>query len=350
MRTVRLIALALAGVVPNCVELRAVQVDAATVVDSDHDGLSDALEQELLARFAPSFQVDPQDCAGRPAFFLPDSASPVVGSEDGTIYAEASPRVLPNLKAPVVELRYFHLWRSDCGRMAHALDAEHVSVLIEGGPGSAEDAGGWRALYWYAAAHEDTVCDASQITRASTLDAVNRGALVWISRGKHASFLNKELCERGCGGDDCRATQTLAVSRIVNLGEAKWPMNGSIWTGSAEWQLAAKLARSDFEPEVLARLEQLPASDIAWVYPSKRPAQATIAAGGSTADALAMSNRKTDTAISLASDKTGNALDVSYGKVVQSLRKSAANVGRFLNGGHGPKAEPGGSLTKDGKF
>jgi len=349
MRRALLIALVLAGIVPSRAERSTTGTDASTAIDSDHDGLSDALEQELLIRFLPSFQLDPQDCAGQPAFFLPDRRNPVVGSEDGTIYAQASPRVLPNAKEPLVELRYFHLWRSDCGRMAHALDAEHVSVLLGEGSGDAEGAGGWRALYWYAAAHEDTVCDASQIARAATLDAVNRGAQVSISRGKHASFLNKALCQRGCGGDDCEAVQTMAVSRIVNLGEAKWPMNGALWTASTEWQLAAKMSRSDFEPGVLARLEQLPESDIAWVYPSKRPAQATISAGGSTADALATSNRKTDTALSLAGDNTGNALDASYDKVTRSLHNSARNVGRFLSGGNGAKTKPVGSPTKDGK-
>ena len=343
----RLSVLVIAGATLGCFGAYTARAGATAIADSDHDGLSDALEQELLARFVPSFQVDPQDCAGRPALFVPDRTNPVAESEDGTIYAEATPRTLPNMKAPLVELRYFHLWRSDCGRMAHALDAEHVSVLIQG---DAQSSGGWRALYWYAAAHEDTVCDASQITRASTLNAVHGGAQVWISRGKHASFLNKKLCHRGCGGDDCSPTQTLTVPRIVNLGEATSLMNGAVWTASAEWTLGLKMGRSDFEPEVLARLEKLPETDIAWVYPAKRPAQATIAAGGSTADALAMSNRKTDTAISLAGDKTGNALDLTYDKVAGSLRNSARNVGRFLNGSHKSKTEPAGSLTQDDQY
>ena len=349
MRMARLMVFACAGLALSCGGSGAARADAPAVVDSDRDGLSDALEQELLVRFAPSFRVDPQDCAGRPAFFVPDRTNPVAESEDGTIYGQATPRVLPNVKARLIELRYFHLWRGDCGSMSHLLDAEHVSVLIQGTSGNAQSAGEWRALYWYAAAHEDTVCDASQVTRASTLGAVSGGAQVWISQGKHASFLNGELCHRGCGGDDCRQAQALSVSRIVNLGEKTQPMNGTVWAVSPEWTLGAKLARSDFEPDVLARLEQLPETDIAWVYPSKRPAQATIAAGGSTADALAMSNRKTDTAISLAGDKTGNALDLSYDKVARSLRNSARNVGRFLNGGRVPKNEPAGSLTQDGK-
>lgn len=312
---------------------------ATSALDSDHDGLSDALEQELLVRFVPSFQVDPEDCAGVPAAFLPDRIDPVVAAEDGTLYGQATPRTLSGLSGPLVELRYFHLWKSDCGKMGHTLDAEHVSVLIQAHAG-AKGPEDWRALYWYAAAHEDTVCDASQITRAATLAAASAGAPVWISRGKHASFLNQHLCRRGCGGDQCGSMHPLNVSRIVNLGEEQNPMNGSLWIASERWPLAAKLTRSDFDAEALARVQPLPASDIAWVSPSKRPAQATIAAGASAEDALTMSEGKTDTAISLAGDDTGNALGNTYGKVTRSLKKSVRGVGRFLRGGtHTPKRD-----------
>lgn len=296
------------------------------VLDSDGDGLSDALEQALLLRFVPTFQVDPHDCAGAPTAFLPGRPDPVAAPGNGTIYGQATPRVLKGIAGPVVELRYFHLWTSDCGRFGHALDAEHVSALIALGPGTADAEG--RALYWYAAAHEDTMCDASQITRASTVTAENAGAVVWISHGKHASFLNQALCRRGCGGDRCGATQPLHVTRIVNLGEEQHPMNGSLWVASAEWPLAMKLMRSDFDAAALARLEQLPDSDIAWVNPSKRPAQRTVAVADSTADALAMSNSKTDSAISLAGSATGNALATTYSKVKHSLKRSPGGAGR----------------------
>lgn len=302
---------------------------AQQALDSDHDGLSDALEQSLLQRFAPAFQADPHDCAGEPAFFLPDQLTPIAAGEDATIYAQATPRTLAGTAGPLVELRYFHLWKADCGRMSHPLDTEHVSVLVRAG---GENPDTWRALYWYAAAHEDTVCDASEITRASTLKAETSGPPVWISQGKHASFLNRTLCHSGCGGDDCTRQSPLIVTRIINLGEPSSAMNGTTWAASSQWPLESKLARTDFDPPVLARLERLPNTDIAWVYPSKRPEQATIAVAGSTANALAMSNRKTDTAISLARNDTGNALDTSYGKVVHSLQKSARGVGRFLHG------------------
>jgi hypothetical protein len=221
--------------------------------------------------------------------------------------------------------------------MGHALDAEHVSVLVQA-IGTDVISSQWKAIYWYAAAHEDTMCDASQISRASTLHAENQGATIWISAGKHASFLNEELCSHGCGGDLCTQMTPLQVSDIVNVGERGMPMNGALWTSSARWPLSTKMTRTNFQDSSVARLERLPSTDIAWVNPAKRPAQATIAAGDSTVDALALSNQNTDTAISVAGDATGNALNKSYRNVKHSLGVSARDVGRFLR--HDSGSEP----------
>jgi hypothetical protein len=230
---------------------------------------------------------------------------------------------------PIVEIHYYHLWEQDCGRMGHALDTEHVSVLIRAS-GNGLLSSKWTAIYWYAAAHENTLCDASQIARAATLHAEDQGVTVWISAGKHASFLNEELCSHGCGGDLCKQMAPLSVSEIVNLGESGAPMNGALWISSSRWPLTTKMVRTDFQPATIARLERLPVSAIAWVNPAKLPAQATIAAGGSTVGALAISNQSTDTAISTAGDATGKALNKSYQNVKHSLGVSAHSVDKFL--------------------
>jgi hypothetical protein len=312
----------------------------AASADSDGDGLSDLLEQTLLERFAPAFLVSRRDCANVPALFVSGQTKPVVQAENGAIYGQATPQRFERGVPLFVELHYYHLWSRDCGRMGHPLDTEHVSVLLkrnrtESGPQE------WKAVYWYAAAHEDTVCDASQMARASTLHAEERGAKIWISRGKHASFFNEELCRHGCGGDLCEQMEPLAVSAIVNLGENAKPMNDTLWSASSQWPLATKMGRSDFQPAALARLERLPHSDIAWVNPSKRPAQSTIAAGGSTVDALETSNRNTDSAISLAGGATGGALGTTYRSVTKALGKSARGVGKFL------RIEPASNAKKD---
>lgn len=299
---------------------------AQTRIDSDRDGLSDALEQALLEKFAPTFMVSRNDCSVAPAYFQADVKTPTAIADDGTIYGQAF-RVRGG-----VELHFYHLWRADCGRLGHLLDTEHVSVLVHG---HGEDAAGYTARYWYAAAHEDTVCDASQVTRASTIDSETHGAKIWVSAGKHASFLDEKLCERGCGSDRCEDMTELQVARVVNLGEAEAPMNGAVWAQSAEWPglLTTKMLRSDMRAPLIARIDSLPDTDVAWANPEKRPAQVTIAAGGTTVDALAMSDRKTNTALVIAGNHTGNALDKSYDAVKNALGASWKNAGQFLHGG-----------------
>ena len=45
-------------------------------VDSDQDGMSDALEQALLVQFRPTFMVGQQDCSSIPPSFAPASMKP----------------------------------------------------------------------------------------------------------------------------------------------------------------------------------------------------------------------------------------------------------------------------------
>jgi hypothetical protein len=305
---------------------RAVSAQSAgAAVDSDRDGLPDQLEDALLARFVPTFMVSKDDCSVAPASFAPGLAVPTVVADDGTIYGQATPR---QGHPGEVELHFYHLWRKDCGEMGHHLDTEHVAVLLTGG--NASDVGAWRAQDWYAAAHEDTICDASQITRAATITAEHEGATVWISTGKHASYLSEDLCTHGCGGDRCPAMRPLPRTQPVNLGEANAPMNGAVWIASKEWPLSIKLSRSDFTEERLSRLERLPVSDVAWVNPGKRPAQAAILGVNAGAGGAATGMRSTDTALVIAHDRTGAALDTSATHTGNALGKSLRSVGKAL--------------------
>ncbi len=294
------------------------QESALRLPDSDHDGLSDELEQALLKQFAPAFMVSPNDCSNAPASFTANKPEPIVQAEDSTIYGQVSPVKADSATQSTVEIHYYHLWKRDCGRIGHPLDAEHVSVLVHA-TNITSASSNWTATYWYAAAHQDTVCEASQISRASTLHAEDRGPVVWISSGKHASFLNQRLCSRGCGGDRCEALVPLTTNSIVNLGEDSAPMNGATWTASPQWSLSAKMVHSDFQSAAVARLELLPTSDIAWANHPKGATQGTIAVSNTTMNALANSNQKTDSAISLAQDSTGNALGKSYRNVKHAL-------------------------------
>jgi hypothetical protein len=210
----------------------------------------------------------------------------------------------------------------------------------------------WKAIYWYAGAHEDTVCDVSQIARAATLHAEDQGATVWISPGKHASYVNETLCGGGCGADRCEYMVPLRTTALINLGEPGYPMNGSVFISSKAWPLMAKMTTSNFPGAPIARLNQLPDTDIAWFNPGNHPAQGVIAtslgteqtiagsghkttaaialAGNSTGDSLSTASSSTGQAISAADDSTGNALLKSYRNIRHALGAWARHVGDAL--------------------
>ncbi len=311
-------------------------------VDSDADGLSDAAEQALLVQFAPTFLTGQHDCSNIPAEFLPEHKTPTVLAENGTIYGQVFPAKGSTAARPLVEIHYYHLWRRDCGGHGHPLDTEHVSALVEGSGGAAADAK-WKAVYWYAAAHENTVCDVSQIARAKTLHAEEQGAKVWISPGKHASYLNETLCRRGCGADRCEEMIELPKGKIINLGERDHPMNESLFVASAAWPLEAKMTHTNFPAEPVARLNALPETDIAWFNPGRHPAQQIISISAATEGKLADSGANTTSAISVASDSTGNALQKSYNHTKHALGMTATHVGKALRltpRNDSPKDEP----------
>ncbi|MDX2177950.1 MAG: hypothetical protein SFV18_00055 [Bryobacteraceae bacterium] len=284
--------------------------------DADRDGIDDALEQRLLVEFAPTLILSAQECDGLPAEFRADAARPEVVARNGTIYGRVSPHGPRTLEA-----HYYHLWSRDCGRFGHDLDVEHVSALLT------ENDGRWRADSWYAAAHENTVCDASSIAPARALDARDKGPRIWVSRGKHASFFSKGACQWGCGGDVCDRGQHFRPVQIVNLGEAGAPLNGATWADSSQWPLAVKF-RSDFTPERLALVSN--SRGPAAVNAHLRPAQSIVLAGDSTADALELSGAKTDSALNRAADETGGALDTAASATGKALGKAYSNTRKFL--------------------
>jgi hypothetical protein len=309
--------------------LYAQSIVSGPAVDSDHDGLTDVIENQLLQQFTPQFMISGDDCSKRPAQFTAFQSTPIVEADNGTIYGQAFPYPespghpdrLHVVHPDQVELHYYHLWRRDCGEIGHDLDAEHVSVLLSR-DSDAGDQDHWKALYWYAAAHEDTVCDASQITRASILNAESSGPKIWISRGKHASFLNETICTHGCGGDRCPAMEPLLIPAVINIGELSAPMNGALWTDATVWPLAAKLARSDFAPSRTAHADRLSAPGIAWANPEKRPVQAAILGTNDGIGGASTGLRSTGDALDTANSTTGNALSKTFRRVGKALRKT----------------------------
>lgn len=284
-----------------CLLLAAGIANAQTADDDDHDGLADSLETQLLEQFRPSFMVSAEDCDHLPAEFAPGEQSPRVLAKNGTIYGQATPNA-----AGGVELHYFHLWSQDCGRRGHFGDVEHVSALV----GQAAD-GSWAARYWYAAAHEGTVCDRCMVARGEHVEAASGGPLVWISAGKHASYFAQKACNGGCGGDSCTEMQLLPALPLVNLGEPGAPLHGAVWTASTVWGLETKMA-ADFDADLLAKLQAAELTGPARVSSQTKGMQRTIAVSNTTLGGLETAEGHTGSALSTANTKTGNALQRSY--------------------------------------
>jgi hypothetical protein len=282
--------------------------------DLDRDGLADDLEQALLLRFAPRFMAPAGDCDVLPAEFQPGSPQPRPVARNGTIYGQVFPA---SPGGASIEIHYYHLWSQDCGRRGHALDVEHVAVLTRADRLQAP-ADEWKAVYWYAAAHQDTICDARNGARASQLHAEEHGPTVWISRGKHASFLSYDLCMRGCGGDRCDQSVPLSPPRIMNIGEPGATLNGAVWAESRLWPLASKM-KTSFDASVLAVLDDPGIEGVTPLNDSRRPVKRVIAAGGSSAEAIASGNRH---AVS--------ALDGSFAAVGRSLNRARRAVAGLL--------------------
>jgi hypothetical protein len=304
------------------------RAESVSEIDTDHDGLSDAREQALLERFVPRFQVSRTDCAVKPALFAEGVAKPTVVHRDGTIYGQVTPRRSVKGGDALVEIHFYHLWSVDCGKMGHPLDAEHVSVLLRAKmlESPAED---WKAAYWFAAAHEGTVCDAGQVAAAKALDAESQGATVWISTGKHGSFLSEAICTQGCGGDRCVEMVPLEIARVVNVGEPDAAMHGAVWVKSAAWPLASKMQR-DFTEDGIARLESGGGVPIE-MNGAHGSVKGTIYVANSVANSLGTSSTNTGAALSTADENTENALGKSAKVTGGALKKSTKAVGRFLH-------------------
>jgi hypothetical protein len=343
--------------------------------DLDRDGLDDILEQALLERFRPTFVLSVGECDGSPARFEAGTAHPVPVARDGTTYGQATPVGLvgpaeaghadgpakagpytdgPPTAGRYVELHYYHLWARDCGRAGHALDAEHVSALVahaeplapvsEGeaarDPHTAQQ---WTAFYWYAAAHEDTVCDASSGARASAVRAETVGPYVYVSRGKHASYLNPAHCRWGCGGDACALGAPVPHGLLINIGERDRPLNGATWAQSNRWPLAFKFA-SDFDPVVRARLDRAGPSGIVALMRRLQTAQTPLLAGDTAIDAVGTAAAATSEALEATGEAldatgsaleatataTGNAVQQTAGAVGTALKRTASGIARFL--------------------
>jgi hypothetical protein len=277
---------------------------SAAAQDHDRDGVPDRLEQALLEKFAPTLLLARGECDGLPASFTPFSVTPQVRAKDATLYGQAF-RVARPGGGVAIELHFFHLWANDCGRVGHDLDAEHVSAIVSASRLDVAP-GAWIAEAWYAAAHEDTVCDASSGAHARVIGAETGGPRVYVSSGKHASYLDRGQCKWGCGGDECGDDRAIVPSRIVNIGEIDAPLNGATWMHSKRWPMSAKL-RSDFDPALRARLETS-TRHVVPLMQHRRGPQAPVLAGDTAIDGLETAAESSVDAVAAATRAVGRFL------------------------------------------
>ncbi len=297
--------------------------------DNDRDGLSDEFEQQLLQKFFPRFHVSARECDGFPAEFQPASGEPRALKGTATIHGQVFPVTLPDRAGFHIEVHFYHLWNRDCGLNGHPLDAEHVSALLFSTTDTA-NVDAWKAVYWYAAAHEDTACDASHAAQSFTIDAEQHGPDVWISEGKHASFLSLGLCRGGCGGDRCADMRPISSANLLNIGELGAPMNGSIWIDSPKWPLAAKM-RSDFTQANLLQVTSAKSPGIVAVHESHAPLKAVVLGGSSGAGAMIAADGKTNDALNSAGSAAEKSLDASKKSVGDSVKSAFRSVWKFLS-------------------
>src|SRR5262245_25128810 len=318
-------------------------IDSSRDVDTDGDSLSDRFEQALLLRVAPRFHISASDCDIAPSEFEPTSSVPMVKARNGTIYGQVFPAKPDGAAADLMEIHFYHLWGSDCGLTPHPLDAESVSGLLRADRDRLLPEA-WQAVFWYAAAHESTLCDMSNGATATAVGAVEHGPDVWVSRGKHASFLSRGLCSQGCGGDLCDSDQTLQISRLINLGEPSAPMNGSDWSSSASWPLASKMTPR-YTSALIGRMPTgsevavVPARDFApgtrtTVNVAARTYGSMVSANRSANAGLTMGARGAITGIEIAGDSTGLSAthtERSFASAATATLNSLRRTFRWIN-------------------
>jgi hypothetical protein len=288
--------------------------------DLDQDGVADQLEQALLEKFRPVFMISDDDCDQLPSEFVSGAKGPVALDRNGTIYGQVFRPLSAAPDSAVLEIHYYHLWSRDCGRISHALDAEYVALLVH----STEirnPADSWKATHWYAAAHEDTVCDTSTIARASAIGAEERAATVWVSRGKHGSYFSPEQCMKGCGQDRCVNSSAVSPGKLINLGERGAPLNGTEWAAFGGWNLARKMS-SAFAPTLVSSIETPRLADFVLARPSLKEIQSVVSAVGASLESAELGPERASMAMSLAETKTREAVSLGTKKVRISIRKA----------------------------
>ena len=244
--------------------------------------------------------VGVQDCSGIPTEFRPGVKKPEPETDDGTIYGQVFPSKAAGGALPTAEIHYYHLWRRDCGAMVMRWIPSMCRCSCAR-PAAISIPQHGRRCTGILQPTKTLFAMKSQIARASTPHAVNHGARIWIIPGKEASSGTGSLGLAGCGETNVQHA-CLEPGKLINL-ERLAGREGDFHRLEC-LAASAQNCNTNFPAGPVARLNQLPDSDIAWFNAGRHPAQGVIAVSSSTQQALARSGQNTTSAISVAGDST----------------------------------------------
>lgn len=173
-------------------------IDAAPIVDDDHDGLDDAYEQQLATEYMPFLSLDPGDGCSRSGLAV---------------------RVRKHPADPTkISIVYDHLFESDCGLGGHTGDNEAFGIVID--PAKPAPMG---ILAIKTASHQNTPCE--RITECSTCgdgrpacEMQGGRPVLYASKDKHGQYAIQ--CSMfGTCFDSCTLAQTPHMPPVTNVGE-----------------------------------------------------------------------------------------------------------------------------------
>jgi len=182
--------------------------NAAPELDTDGDGVSDALEAKVAAAYLPFFSVHPGDKCNR----------------HGLLY-----RIAPHPKEPKRLMMWvIALFEKDCGANGHPGDDETFGVVID--PDLPAPAG---ILAVRAISHQNTPCQrittcgsCSGMTACTT--AVRAGVqvpVVYASKDKHGTYSVLGTCsDLICDFGGCTLAPTASTAPTLNAGEPNRPL------------------------------------------------------------------------------------------------------------------------------
>ena len=181
-------------------------------VDADHDGIPDATEAQWADEYLPFVSLTSGEQCGTPA---------------GYLY-----RVRFHPEDPqLIEIRYDHLYNTDCGALGHDGDDENFAVTVD-----PSQPGPQGILAIKAISHRNTICEKD--TTCGTLPGLTACDLqlrkglpypvVYASQNKHGDYVSLDACNSNCF-DTCALVTTAADGiPMQNAGEWGAPLTTNL--------------------------------------------------------------------------------------------------------------------------